>query len=90
MWYCTAVGCIDRLNRFLPTASPPVPVPVVPRPPSLWNEDLDSRWAEVDFLLRRPLQTEEDILYTVAATEAGIPYISFPSLDFRKNPDLTT
>lgn len=29
-------------------------------------------WAEVSLLLRKPIKTEEDMLFTVAAAEAGI------------------
>lgn len=29
-------------------------------------------WAEVSFILRKPIKTEEDMMYTVAAAEAGI------------------
>ncbi len=32
------------------------------------------RWAEVSLLLRRPLDTEADMHYTIAATEAGLLY----------------
>lgn len=29
-------------------------------------------WAEVSFILRKPIKSEEDMMYTVAAAEAGI------------------
>lgn len=32
------------------------------------------RWAEVSLLLRKPILQEEDMLYTVAAAEAGLIY----------------
>lgn len=31
-------------------------------------------WAEVSLLLRQPIQSEEEMLYTVAAAEAGLMY----------------
>jgi hypothetical protein len=37
------------------------------------NTALD-RWAEVSLLLRKPILQEEDMLYTVAAAEAGLIY----------------
>jgi hypothetical protein len=40
-----------------------------------WTDDLDSRWGEVDFLLRKRIENEEDILYTAAAAEAGLMFI---------------
>ena len=33
------------------------------------------RWGEVDFLLRRRIESEEDIEYTTAAAEAGLLFI---------------
>ena len=35
---------------------------------------LYGRWAEVSLLLRKPILQEEDMLYTVAAAEAGLIY----------------
>lgn len=35
---------------------------------------LHGRWAEVSLLLRKPILQEEDMLYTVAAAEAGLIY----------------
>ncbi len=32
------------------------------------------RWAEISLLLRKPILQEEDMLYTVAAAEAGLMY----------------
>ena len=32
-------------------------------------------WAEVSLLLRKPIASEQDMLYTVAASEAGLMYI---------------
>ena len=32
-------------------------------------------WAEVSLLLRKPIVSEQDMLYTVAASEAGLMYI---------------
>ena len=32
-------------------------------------------WAEVSLLLRKPIVSEQDMLYTVAAAEAGLMYI---------------
>jgi hypothetical protein len=46
------------------------------------NTALD-RWAEVSLLLRKPILQEEDMLYTVAAAEAGLIYtdeVSHPCL----------
>ena len=34
----------------------------------------DYRWAEISLLLRKPILQEEDMLYTVAAAEAGLMY----------------
>jgi hypothetical protein len=42
------------------------------------------RWAEVSLLLRKPILQEEDMLYTVAAAEAGLIYtdeVSRPAFD---------
>lgn len=36
--------------------------------------DCSFRWAEVSLLLRKPILQEEDMLYTVAAAEAGLIY----------------
>lgn len=33
------------------------------------------RWGEVDFLLRKRIESEEDIGYTTAAAEAGMLFI---------------
>ncbi|KAJ1444019.1 hypothetical protein B484DRAFT_414253 [Ochromonadaceae sp. CCMP2298] len=44
------------------------------RPQGPWDAELDQWWAEVGLLLRKPILEEEDMLYTVAAAEAGLMY----------------
>ena len=39
---------------------------------SVWTRVLDDGWNEVDFLLRKPIVTEQDMQYTLTAAEAGI------------------
>ena len=39
-----------------------------------WTRMLDNGWTEVELLLQRPIDKEEDLLYTVAAAEAGMMF----------------
>ena len=41
---------------------------------ALWTQSLDFKWAEVEFLLRQPILTEDDMLYTATAAEAGLVF----------------
>jgi hypothetical protein len=40
----------------------------------LWSRALDSRWSEVNLLLRRKIETDEDLQYTIASAEAGLMF----------------
>jgi hypothetical protein len=40
-----------------------------------WNEDLDRRWTEVSYLLRKPIDSEENMMFTIASAEAGLIFI---------------
>ena len=40
----------------------------------LWTRALDTRWGEVNLLLRKKIDCDEDIQYTVAAAEAGLMF----------------
>ena len=40
-----------------------------------FNDRFYRRWGEVDFLLRRRIENEEDIQYTTDAAEAGLLFI---------------
>ena len=40
----------------------------------LWTRALDIRWSEVNLLLRRKIDCQEDIQYVVAAAEAGLMF----------------
>lgn len=42
---------------------------------SLWTSSLEAKWSEVEFLLRQPIVTEDDMRYTSAAAEAGLMFI---------------
>eukprot|EP01035_Chromulina_nebulosa_P021378 gene21378-27695_t len=42
------------------------------KPNKFWTNDLENKWGEVDLLLRRPLDSESDMLFTIAAAEAGL------------------
>ena len=42
---------------------------------SFWTTSLDTRWQEVMFLLKKPIQSEGDMIYTIAAAEAGLMFI---------------
>ena len=42
---------------------------------SFWTPSLDTRWQEVMFLLKKPIQSEGDMIYTIAAAEAGLMFI---------------
>ncbi|RYH13463.1 hypothetical protein EON65_35615 [archaeon] len=37
-----------------------------------WSLELDGMWTEVSLLLRKPIKSEGDMMYTAAAAEAGI------------------
>ena len=52
------------------------PTPIEEPEPSnkLWSRALDSRWSEVNLLLRRKIETDEDLQYTIAAAEAGLMF----------------
>ena len=39
-----------------------------------WTRILDNGWSEVELLLQRPIDKEEDLMYTVAAAEAGMMF----------------
>ena len=39
-----------------------------------WTRALDNGWTEVELLLQRPIEREEDLLYAVAAAEAGMMF----------------
>ena len=39
-----------------------------------WTRVLDNGWSEVELLLQRPIEREEDLLYAVAAAEAGMMF----------------
>eukprot|EP00606_Chrysophyceae_sp_TOSAG23-5_P000887 GSChrysophyteH2.ASY1.ANO1.216.1 assembled CDS len=39
-----------------------------------WSRQLNSGWCEVELLLQRPITTDEDLQYTVAAAEAGMMF----------------
>jgi hypothetical protein len=39
-----------------------------------WSRQLHSGWSEVELLLQRPIEREDDLVYTVAAAEAGIMF----------------
>ena len=71
----------DRKQKFRSRKSLPkdqeAPPPSVEEPePSnkLWSRALDSRWSEVNLLLRRKIETDEDLQYTIAAAEAGLMF----------------
>eukprot|EP01042_Synura_sphagnicola_P011922 gene11922-15195_t len=40
-----------------------------------WTEEMESRRIEVELLLRQPLQSDEDILFALAAAEAGLLFM---------------
>ena len=40
-----------------------------------WTPELDAGWGEIFFVLKKPILKEQDLLYTVAAAEAGLIYI---------------
>lgn len=40
-----------------------------------WLETLDARWAEVEFMLCRAVDSEESLRYTTEATEAGLVFM---------------
>lgn len=71
----------DRKQKFRSrkstTKDHEAPPPTVEEPePSnkLWSRALDSRWSEVNLLLRRKIETDEDLQYTIAAAEAGLMF----------------
>jgi hypothetical protein len=41
----------------------------------LWSQALDLRWAEVNLLLRRPLDSHENLLYIMASADAGLMFM---------------
>lgn len=40
-----------------------------------WSNTLINKWAEVELLLRRPITCDEDIMYSMAASEAGLLFM---------------
>jgi hypothetical protein len=40
-----------------------------------WSASLDSRWAEVEFMMRRRIEAEEDLTYNIRAAELGLAYM---------------
>ena len=40
-----------------------------------WSNTLAHKWVEVELLLRRPITCDEDIMYTMAASEAGLLFM---------------
>lgn len=40
-----------------------------------WSDGIESRWLEVRFLLRKPIESEADMRFTIAATESGLLFI---------------
>ncbi|CAM9704371.1 unnamed protein product [Chrysoparadoxa australica] len=44
-------------------------------PAECWDSSLSQRWAEVEFMLREPILTDQDLTYSAAASEAGLIYM---------------
>lgn len=45
------------------------------QPRKLWSRSMELRLNEVEFMLRRPVASNEDIQYTLAAAEAGLLFM---------------
>ena len=63
-----------RSRKTAPIAHESTPIEEPEPSNKLWSRALDSRWSEVNLLLRRKIETDEDLQYTIASAEAGLMF----------------